>query len=153
MSTATSQTPLDFYSEMRRRARRRSWRWAAVVVVSVAVVIMLTLWTNSMVQRYTNLGDDTARGERLREYLTTTATGTAAERADYISVQCWVAAVAFYGHQVGEAPGGTRYANLRHIDPPGGGAAPPNEKAFFHACSGEVLGGYGGGGGGGGHVD
>jgi hypothetical protein len=146
MSTATSQTPLEFHSEMRRRARWRLWSRAAVIAVGVAVVVMLTVWTNWMVQRYVILGDDTARGERLREYLTATATGTAAQRDEYIADQCWLAAGAFYGHEIGAAPRGSRYADFRDIDFPGQGAAPPSEKAFFHACSGWVGGGRGGGG-------
>jgi hypothetical protein len=82
-----------------------------------------------MAQRYFILGDDTARGERFRETLTVTASGTASERERYIADQRMAAAVAFYDHEIAE------------IDIPGQGSAPPTEKAFFHACSGWVLGG------------
>ena len=146
MSTATSQTPPEFHAEMRRRARWRLWRRATLVVVAAAVAMLVVLGANWMVQRYVILGDDTARGERLREYLIATAPGTAAEREQYIAAQCMVAAVAFYGHTIATPPNGSRYRDLWDIDFPGEGAAPPNEKAFFHACSGWVLGGRGGGG-------
>jgi hypothetical protein len=133
MTRATSQIPPEYYAALDRQERWRFWRNAALVVAAIAVAVLVVLGANWVMQKYIILGDDTARGERLREYLTATATGTAFERDRYVEEHCMAAARAFYGHGVA----------LDQL--PGEGAALPDEKAFFHACSGQTLGGHGGG--------
>jgi hypothetical protein len=137
MSTTTSQTLMEYRAEQRRNELWRFWRRVAGIVATIAVVVVGALWANSMMQRYVVLGDDTARGEQLREALTAMAIGTAAERDQYIVDQCRIAAEAFYGHSI---------TSDSTQSTPGDGYAPPNEKAFFVACSGWTLGGRGGGG-------
>jgi heme exporter protein D len=136
MSTTTSPTLREYRAEQRRHERWRFWRRAAAIVAAIAVIVVVVLWTHSMMQRYVILGDDTARGQQMREFLAASATGSAAARDQYIVDHCLDAAKAFYGHGIAGDDEG--------VD--SDGSAPPNEKAFFVACSGWTLGGHGGGG-------
>ncbi|HSS67255.1 MAG TPA: hypothetical protein VLK34_01805 [Nocardioidaceae bacterium] len=135
MSMSATDVRSDDPSELRREQRRELWHfWGRVLAVmaAAAVTVAFILWTYWMAQRYLILGDDTARGERFRDAITATATGTPRENRSFLNAQCQIAAESFYNHGI-----------LGNGDD---GPAPPNEKAFLHACSGAFMGGHGGGG-------
>ena len=64
-------------------------------MAAAAVAVAVILWTYWMAQRYLILGDDKARGERFREAITATATGTAQARERLVDDQCLAAAESF----------------------------------------------------------